>query len=164
MNVNIFNIFFLYYIRILGYFSLIYLYILCFFLVIVFNKSITWYQVLFNFYNFSFLQISYIIGIDGLSIYFILLCSFLLMYCLLIYWFLKYKINLYIFTLLLSLWLLLNIFASLDLFFFYIYFEGVIIPMFLLIAYEVVVVVKFMLHINFFYILYLVPYLYYYHS
>lgn len=46
------------------------------------------------------------------------------------------------------------IFSSLDFFFFYIYFEGIVIPMFLLIVYEEVVLVKFMLLINFLFILY----------
>jgi NADH:ubiquinone oxidoreductase subunit 4 (subunit M) len=56
------------------------------------NKSIFWYYFIFVLYKSNFLGISYIIGIDSFSIYFILLCIFILMYCLLIYWNLKYKI------------------------------------------------------------------------
>lgn len=153
--ITCFFIFFTYnYIRLFTYFTLIILFLTSLFFILVFNKSIIWYQIMFKFYYLQSLQISYIIGIDGLSIYSIILCAFLLMYCLLIFWFLKYKINLYSFLLLFSLWLLINIFTSLDLFFFYIYFEGIVIPMFLLIVYEVVVVVKFMRHINFLSILY----------
>jgi NADH:ubiquinone oxidoreductase subunit 4 (subunit M) len=48
---------------------------------------------------------------------------------------------------------IINVFASLDLFFFYIYFEGIVIPMFFLIVYEEVEVEKFMLLINFLFIL-----------
>lgn len=91
--------------------------------------SINFKFLLFKFFS-NFLYYRY----DGISIYLILLCSFLLMYCFLIYWYLKYKINLYSFSLFISLWLLLNVFSSLDLFFFYIYFEGIVIPMFLLIG------------------------------
>lgn len=133
--IMVFFIFYSYsYLRLISYFSFNIIYLLTLFLVVIFNKSIIWYQFIFKFYTINALQISYIIGLDGLSIYFILLCSFLLMYCFLAYWFLKYKINFYSFTLFLSLWLLLNIFASADLFFFYIFFEGIIIPMFLLIG------------------------------
>lgn len=104
------------------------------FLLILYNKAIIWYQILFRFYYVDTFQISYILGIDGLSIYFIILCVFLLMHCLLIYWFLKYEISLYSLLLSLSLWLLINIFTSLDMFFFYTFFEGIVIPMFLLIG------------------------------
>ena len=149
MTSIIFYFFFIHYIRIFTYYSLIVFFIFSLYLFLIFNKSILWYQIIFNFYNLVFLQISYIVGIDGISIFFIILCGFLLMYCFLIYWFLKYKIDLYAFTMLFSLFLLLNVFASMDLFFFYIYFEGIVIPMFLLIVYEVVVVEKFMLRINF---------------
>lgn len=46
----------------------------------------------------------------------------------------KYKVTLYTFTLLLSVWLLLNVFTILDLFFFFIFFEAVLIPMYYLIG------------------------------
>lgn len=149
----IFHFLFLYYVRVLSYFSLIVLFLLTLFLFFVFNKSLVWYQVIYNFYYSHFLQISYIIGIDSLSIFFVVLSSFLLMYCFLIYWFLKYKVNFYAFVMLFSLFLFVNVFSSLDLFFFYIYFEGIVIPMFFLVVFEVVVVVKFMRLINCFYIL-----------
>ena len=42
--------------------------------------------------------------------------------------------NIYSFLLFFSLWILLNIFSSLDLIFFYIFFEGIVIPMFFLIG------------------------------
>ena len=152
LNNFIFYFLFLYYVRLLSFYSLIIVFFMTLFLFFLFNKSVLWYQVICNFYYLNFLQISYIIGVDSLSIFFILLCSFLLMYCFLIYWFLKYKINFYAFTLLFSLWLLLNVFSSLDLFFFYIFFEGIVIPMFFLIVYEVVVVEKFTRLISSFYI------------
>ena len=122
------------YSRILSYFGFIIFFIIYFFFYLSLNYSDLNFIILIKFYNLNWLNISYIIGMDFLSISFILLCSFLLVYCLLIYWNLKYKINLYIFCLFFSLWLLLNVFSSLDLFFFYIYFEGIVIPMFFLIG------------------------------
>lgn len=141
-------------IRIFSYFSLSFIFILVLFLLFLFNKSVLWYQLIFKFYTLSILGVLYAIGIDGLSFFLIILCVFILIYCLLAYWFLKYKVSLYSYFMLFSLWLLLNVFASLDLFFFYIYFEGIVIPMFLLIVYEEVVIVRFMLRISFLYIPY----------
>ena len=46
----------------------------------------------------------------------------------------KYRVTLYTFTLLLSVWLLLNVFTILDLFFFFVFFEAVLIPMYYLIG------------------------------
>jgi len=76
----------------------------------------------------------------------------------------RYRINLFIFTLILSLRLLLNIFTSLDLFFSYIYFEGIIIPMFFLIVFEVAEAARYMLLINPFCIHYLDQFLFHYAS
>lgn len=63
-----------------------------------------------------------------------LLSSFLVLVCLLNYWFLRYQINLYIFTLYISLIFLINVFSLLDLLFFFIFFEAIVIPMFFLIG------------------------------
>lgn len=50
--------------------------------------------------------------------------------------------------------IIIYIFSVLDFFCFYIFFEGIVIPMFLLIVFEEVVQEKFMRHINFLFILY----------
>jgi hypothetical protein len=76
--------------------------------------------------NFSF-------GIDGISIFFFVLTSFLIFLCVLFIWnerFLKeYAINLLFIEL-----LLLLVFSVLDVFLFYIFFEAILIPMFILIG------------------------------
>lgn len=154
-------------IRLWGYVCFILFFVLFWYYLLLYNKSILWYQVIFSFYkteyrSIIFENVSYICGIDGIALLFILLCTFLLMYCLVSYWFVRYKINLFIFSLIFSLWLLLNVFTSMDFFFFYVYFEGIVIPMFMLIVFGAVVVVKFMLLINFFYIHYLDPFSFYY--
>jgi NADH-quinone oxidoreductase subunit M len=138
------------YTRVISYYLLAVIFLLSLFMIIMYNKSIVWYQIIFKFYDFFPFYINNIIGIDGISIFFLTLCIFLLLHCLFIYWYLRYKINLYCFLLLSVLWLLINLFSSLDLLLFYIYFEGVAIPMFLLIVYEVVVVEKFTLRIIFY--------------
>lgn len=121
-------------IRLLSYFYFTSFYLIILFSLLLINKSIIWYQIIFKFYTFNYFNISYIIGLDGISLSFILLCSFILTIRLLLNWYLNYLFNIYSLTLFLSLLLLLNIFASIDLFFLYIFFEGIVIPMFLIIG------------------------------
>jgi len=102
--------------------------------IIFFNKSILWYQCIIQFYNISFFNYSYSIGIDILSISLILLSSFLLALCLISYWNLRYKIYMYIYILIILSILLINIFLVTDFIFFFIFFESIIIPVFLLIG------------------------------
>jgi proton-translocating NADH-quinone oxidoreductase chain M len=121
-------------IRLFSYFYFLSYFLLTTYLLLLINKSIIWYQIIFKFYTVNYLDISYIIGLDGISISFILLCSFIILFCFLLYWYLNYQFNFYSFILFFSLWILVNIFASTDLFFFYIFFEGIVIPMFFIIG------------------------------
>jgi proton-translocating NADH-quinone oxidoreductase chain M len=92
----------------------------------VFLKHISWLKV-FNIY--------YIIGIDGISLFFVILTALLIPICILISWnSIIYKMKEFIIMLLLTEFLLINVFIVLDLFFFYIFFEGVLIPMFIIIG------------------------------
>lgn len=127
-------------------------------LLVLYNKSVIWYQVLFRFLRYYPVHVSNIIGLDGISISPVVLCSFLLLYCILVYWYLRYKIVLYCILVLSALWLLINFFASTDLLTFYVYFEGIVIPMFMLIVYEEVGVERYMQHIFFSYIHYSVQF------
>lgn len=93
-----------------------------------------WYNFIFKFYTINYFYISYVVGLDGISLLFIFLCSFIILFCFLLFWYLNYQLNFYSFLLFFSLWVLLNVFSSMDLFFFYIFFEGVVLPVFLLIG------------------------------
>lgn len=81
------------------------------------------------------LNFIYHIGVDGISLFFILLTILLLPICLLCSWTtITYRVKefyllMYIITL-----LLINVFCVLDLLLFYIFFESVLIPMFLIIG------------------------------
>lgn len=121
-------------VRLLSYFYFLGYFLIALFILLLLNKSILWYQLIYKFYTLDLFFISYIIGLDGISISFILLSSFIIIFCFLLYWYLNYQFNLYSFILFFSLWVLVNIFASLDLFFFYIFFEGIVIPMFFIIG------------------------------
>jgi proton-translocating NADH-quinone oxidoreductase chain M len=120
--------------RLWNYYILSIFFILILILNVFLNKTIYWYQYLLTFYKQLFFNIDFSWGFDILSLNLILLCSFLLLFCYLCYWHLKYMAIYYFFLLNLSLWILINVFSSLDFFNFFIFFELIVIPMFLLIG------------------------------
>lgn len=81
------------------------------------------------------LDIPFIIGVDGLSLFFIILTTFLIPICVLASWeVVKYNIKHLYFYLFLVEFCVLNVFVVLDLVYFFIFFEFLVIPMFLLIT------------------------------
>jgi NADH-quinone oxidoreductase subunit M len=74
------------------------------------------------------------VGVDGLSLSLLLLSTFLITFCSFNYWLVRYQIQLYTFSLALSLWFLLNVFTILDFIFFFFFFEAVVVPMYLLVG------------------------------
>ena len=79
--------------------------------------------------------ISYHFGIDGISLPFVLLSSFLTPFAILASWnSIKYKVREYIISFLILETMMIGMFVSLDMFMFYLFFEGVLIPMFLIIG------------------------------
>ena len=87
------------------------------------------YDLGYNFFNFSFS-----FGLDGISIYFFLLTTFLFFLCILFLWNEEVFLKEYLICLLAIELLLLLVFSVLDLLLFYIFFEAILIPMFLLIG------------------------------
>lgn len=76
-----------------------------------------------------------VFGIDGISIFFIILTALLIPICVLISWSsIKYLIKEFLLCLFLLELLLIGVFSVLDLVGFYILFEGILIPMFLIIG------------------------------
>jgi len=80
------------------------------------------------------LNLSFSFGIDGISIFFFVLTSFLIFICVIFIWNEK-LLKFYVLNLLLIELLLLLVFSVLDLFLFYIFFEAILIPMFILIGF-----------------------------
>jgi len=75
------------------------------------------------------------LGIDGISLFFILLTTFLIPICILTGWDnIKVYIKEYIIAFLITETLLICVFSVLDLLLFYIFFESILIPMFLIIG------------------------------
>lgn len=104
------------------------------YLFVVFDNNKTFFQEITTYYfDSNYLNFSYSFGLDGLSVSFLFLSCFLIFLCILFIWeevrFKEYAISLLIIETLLCL-----IFTVLDLFLFYIFFEGILIPMYLIIG------------------------------
>jgi NADH-quinone oxidoreductase subunit M len=79
--------------------------------------------------------ISYHVGVDGISLFFILLSTFLTPICILSSWeAIKTHVREYMIAFLALETFMVGMFCSLDMVLFYIFFEGVLIPMFLIIG------------------------------
>lgn len=75
------------------------------------------------------------LGIDGISLWFIILTTLLIPICLLASWdSIKILIKPYLISFLMLEFLLIGVFSVLDVFWFYILFEGVLIPMYIIIG------------------------------
>lgn len=78
---------------------------------------------------------NYHLGIDGLSVFFVLLTTFLIPICILVSWgAIEKRFREYMICFLVLESLLIGMFCALDLILFYVFFEAVLIPMFLIIG------------------------------
>ncbi len=79
--------------------------------------------------------INYHMGIDGISLFFVLLATFLTPICILASWeSIENRVKEYMIAFLVLETMMVGMFCALDLLVFYIFFEGVLIPMFLIIG------------------------------
>ena len=99
-----------------------------------FNFNLYFFQNLMVFNSdLNLLNLNFIFGLDGISVYFFVLTSLLMFLCFLFSWnniFLKTHFFNFLFLEL----LLLLVFSVLDLILFYVFFEAILIPMFLIIG------------------------------
>ena len=102
-------------------------------LVSVFDQSSAAYQFVERFV--WFVGAEYHMGVDGISILFVLLTAFLMPICILASWnTIKDRVVDYMIAFLVLETLVIGVFTSLDLFLFYIFFEGTLVPMFIIIG------------------------------
>lgn len=81
------------------------------------------------------LRISYHLGVDGISVLFVLLSTFLTPICILASWnSIQKRVREFMLAFLILETLMVGMFCALDLILFYVFFEGVLIPMFLIIG------------------------------
>ncbi|MBL0372838.1 NADH-quinone oxidoreductase subunit M [Rhizobium sp. KVB221] len=79
--------------------------------------------------------ISYHVGVDGISMLFVILTTFLMPFCVLASWFsVEKRIKEYMIAFLLLETLMVGVFISLDIVLFYVFFEAGLIPMFIIIG------------------------------
>jgi NADH-quinone oxidoreductase subunit M len=101
-----------------------------------FNKSLSQFQFLSKISWISTSNFNFVTGIDGISLFFVLLTTLLIFLCLLVSWnSIKFNIKEYLICFLLLEFFLIGVFCVLDLLLFYIFFESVLIPMYLIIGF-----------------------------
>ncbi|WP_374274361.1 NADH-quinone oxidoreductase subunit M [Brevundimonas sp.] len=102
-------------------------------LVAAFDASSTAYQ--FVEYVPWFAGIAYHLGVDGISILFVLLTAFLMPICIAASWrSIEHRVVEYMIAFLVLETLVIGVFTALDLYLFYVFFEGGLVPMFLIIG------------------------------
>ncbi|WEK59361.1 MAG: NADH-quinone oxidoreductase subunit M [Candidatus Brevundimonas phytovorans] len=102
-------------------------------LVAQFDPSNPAYQFVENYAWFA--GAGYHLGVDGISILFVLLTAFLMPICIIASWkSIETRVVEYMIAFLVLETLVIGVFTSLDLFLFYIFFEGTLVPMFLIIG------------------------------
>ncbi len=103
------------------------------YLVLMFDQSQAGYQFVELYPWFS--GLNYHMGVDGISVLFVLLTAFLMPICIVASWSaIKSRVVEYMIAFLILETLVIGVFTALDLFLFYIFFEGGLVPMFLIIG------------------------------
>ena len=102
-----------------------------------------WYSFDINTFDFQFIEerrwitgfVNYKVGVDGISILFIILTTFVTSLCIIsVNNTVKYRLKDFLIAILLMETFMIGVFCSLDLLVFYLFFEGGLIPMFLIIG------------------------------
>lgn len=109
-------------------------FILSLFAWILFDPSSTKFQFVYDAPWLGTSNIHLILGIDGISLFFVILTTFLIPLCLLAGWQSIEKQKEYVIAFLVLEALTISVFCLLDLFLFYVFFESVLIPMFFIIG------------------------------
>jgi len=99
-----------------------------------FDADVAGFQMVEHVAWFSEFGMGYRMGVDGLSVLFILLTAFLMPIAILASWKIEKRVADYMIAFLVLETLMIGVFCALDMMLFYIFFEGGLIPMFLIIG------------------------------
>ena len=100
-----------------------------------FDPNIPHFQFVNSFRWFNNDNLKFAVGIDGISLPFVILSTFLIPLCIYFMWNTeKKKMKLYLSSFLLIETFLIGAFSAIDLFSFYIFFESILIPMYLIVG------------------------------
>lgn len=103
-------------------------------LLVDFDTNSYYFQHLVSYeFGLVLMNVSFSLGLDGISLFFFILSSFLIFLCILFLWN-ETLLKEYMVTLLFLDLLLLLVFSVLDILLFYIFFEAILIPMYLIIG------------------------------
>ena len=97
-----------------------------------FNPNDTWFQFVEE--RSWLLGLNYKLGVDGISVLFVMLTTFLMPLVIASCWTVEHRVKDYMIAFLMLETLMLGVFCALDLILFYLFFEGGLIPMFLIIG------------------------------
>nr|YP_009327125.1 NADH dehydrogenase subunit 4 [Pleurocladia lacustris]ANS57806.1 NADH dehydrogenase subunit 4 [Pleurocladia lacustris] len=112
-----------------------FVFVLSLFLWLGFDQSTPKFQYVVDWLWLPIANINLVLGVDGISIFFVILTTLIFPICLIASWsFDKGDVKTYLISFLSMELVLLLVFTNLDLLFFYIFFEAVLIPMFLVIG------------------------------
>ena len=102
---------------------------------VLFDRSTAKFQFVEEFLLIPSSNINFFIGVDGISLFFVILTTLLVPLCLLASWdSVKIYVKEYFIAFLVMESLLIIVFTILDLILFYVFFEAILIPMFLIIG------------------------------
>ena len=111
-------------------------FLLSLYLPLNFNKDIPHFQFVNSFDWFNSDNLRFILGVDGISMPFVVLSTFLILLCVIyIYPQKKKNMRMYLASFILLESFLVGTFSAIDLFSFYIFFESILIPMYLIIGF-----------------------------
>jgi len=99
-----------------------------------FQKSTGSFQFVVKFFWIPNLNINFILGVDGISLFFLLLTTLLIPLCLLTSWNVGSNLKEFLISFLILDFFLIGTFCVLDLLLFYIFFESVLIPMYFIVG------------------------------
>lgn len=100
-----------------------------------FDKSAVSFQFVVKFFWLPSANLNFILGIDGISLFFLLLTTLLIPLCILTSWnSVSFNLKEFLIAFLFLDFFLIGTFCVLDLLFFYIFFESVLLPMFLIVG------------------------------
>ena len=110
-------------------------FISCLILFAFFQNSIGIFQFVLKFFWLPSLNLNFTLGVDGISIFFLLLTTLLIPLCILSSWgSINYNLKEFLIAFLILDFFLIGVFCTLDLLLFYIFFESVLIPMFIIVG------------------------------
>lgn len=99
-----------------------------------FQKSTGAFQFVVKFFWFPNFNINFILGVDGISLFFLLLTTLLIPLCILTSWNVGSNLKEFMIAFLALDFFLIGTFCVLDLLLFYIFFESILIPMFFIVG------------------------------